>query len=132
MFEPNVIKAGGNDAAKVAAYYTEEFHREDYYIDSDDPARIWMGYADRLGLNGEVTKKDMESVFAGIHPQTGKSLAGKGGESGSRRPGWDCPFSAPKDVSLLYARGDDKLKEEIRSCHFDAIKQTMDLIQENL
>lgn len=104
-------------------YYTKELRVEDYYLKGQEPAGVWKN-GKALGLEGFVEREQLDRVFAGQHPKTGKQFVGHGGKKG-RMPGWDLTFSAPKSVSVLYGAADDEIKEKVRLCHHRAVEAAM-------
>ncbi len=74
----------------------------EYYLDPDEPPGQWWGSGrDALGLDGEVTGEQLRELLDGRNLTTGTKLGRKfGGKSAS---GFDCTFSAPKSISVLWA-----------------------------
>lgn len=125
MFEPTLVK---NTADRAAKYYTQDFHREDYYVLGDEPLGTWSESMEKLGLTGYITKEDMALVMRGQHPQTGQVLVKGGGKNRNKRLGYDCPFSAPKDYSLVWAKAkfvDPELALYLEKIHEDAIDKVL-------
>lgn len=74
----------------------------DYYLDPDEPPGQWWGSGrGALGLDGEVTGAQLGELLDGRHPTTGAKLGRKFGAKSAR--GFDCTFSAPKSISVLWA-----------------------------
>ena len=89
-------------------YFKKSLRQADYYASDDavgskgkdrqEDMGIWHGRgAELLGLSGDIKRRDFEALLDG-HGITTKKTA-------NRRAGWDLTFSAPKSVSLVWARG---------------------------
>jgi conjugative relaxase-like TrwC/TraI family protein len=102
-----------SSAGSAAAYYTK------YLADAPGEAPgVWAGrQAARLGLAGDVSAVDLETVLEGRDPRSGMLLgqhladrALADGRVVRAVAGFDATFSAPKSVSVLWAlTGDDRL-----------------------
>jgi conjugative relaxase-like TrwC/TraI family protein len=104
-----------SSAAATARYYAE-------YLTAA-PGEVpgaWVGrQADGLGLTGEVTVEQLESLLSGHDPvsgaQLGSALADRPTQNGGvvrAVSGFDATFSAPKSVSVWWAlTGDRRLLE---------------------
>jgi conjugative relaxase-like TrwC/TraI family protein len=140
------VQSIGKLAASQAEYYTKQLHHSvgedvpvlrgdqmvsqvDYYAGHQSPSR-WMGSGlGRVGLSagGAV---DTE-LFTGLMNHTAPS-----GEvmSVARTHGkvaaFDHTFSAPKSVSLLYAFGDDRVRDEVTAAHQRAVGEALDYMEE--
>ena len=124
------IAALHDDAAN---YYCrdEKLGRDDYYLKGSEPPGVWYG-GESLGLSGVVEKDDFANVREGKNPKTGKMLVGTGGHKNKHHAGWDFTFSAPKSVSIAYARAEGELKNKILEAHNEAVKEAMDYIKEDV
>ena len=120
------------NAAGIVAYHlhlAEDAHlpggqrlREDYY--SSEGAGIWHGSASaRLGLSGSVSPDDFKRLAEGYSP-SGEALVQNAGDP-ERRAAWDLTFSAPKDVSVLWAVADRETRDEIERVHDRAVAETL-------
>jgi len=110
-----------------------------YYAAHGTPPGTWLGagltgLADGAGLTpgSFVTPVQMERLFAnGEDPATGTPLGQSPhvytGPADRRRPvaGFDCTFTAPKSVSVLWALADDTTREVVYECHRQAITETI-------
>ena len=120
---------------KNARYYSDLAHQDDYYHRGKEPAGIWHGKgAQAFGLAGEVERKKFLHLSAGLDPDGKEALVQNAGkkEEYARRCGWDVTFSAPKSVSALWAAAPDELREKISSAHREAVKATLDYLEEHL
>ena len=93
----------------------------DYYLDPNEPAGRWFGHGlDAVGLGGEADGDDLRALLEGRHPQTGKPLGRRFGDTSAR--GFDATFSAPKSVSALWAVTPDRwVRAEVLAAHDAAV-----------
>jgi conjugative relaxase-like TrwC/TraI family protein len=84
----------------------------DYYAARGEAAGVWRGQAAaELGLAGRVHRDDFVRILDGCHPATGDEL---GRHHATRKNvAFDVTFSLPKSVSLMYALGDDRVREGV-------------------
>ncbi|WP_316185808.1 MULTISPECIES: MobF family relaxase [unclassified Bradyrhizobium] len=114
------ISARGN-AASASRYYGH-LQRDDYYSRDGDPPGRWAGRgAERLSLDGPVTRTEFDAALRGIDPKTGERLAQLGGRGREHAAGWDMTFSAPKSVSVLWALSDAPERQIIAQAHRSAV-----------
>lgn len=86
--------------------------REDYYLRGGTAVGRWHGSgAARQGLDGTVSVDQLVRMFDGEHPGTGEQLGRRLREGGVAA--WDLTFSADKSVSLLWALGDDDVRDYV-------------------
>ncbi|WP_277749183.1 MobF family relaxase [Marinomonas hwangdonensis] len=113
---------------RTVSYYTN-LATEDYYLGAGEPPGQWYGLGSRnLGLYGNtVEKADIEALINGGAP-SGAPLV-QNTYSDKRRLGWDCTFSAPKSVSILWARADDNLRSKIQTAQSQAAKRGIDALE---
>jgi conjugative relaxase-like TrwC/TraI family protein len=105
-------------SAGRADYYLREIakDREEYLSGQGESPGEWLGgSAAALGLRGECSAEEFQRVFAWRHPQTGEQL-GRAPRSDAM-PAWDLVLRPVKDVSVLYALGDDKTRRVAREAH---------------
>jgi conjugative relaxase-like TrwC/TraI family protein len=89
---------------------TGEQYTTGYYSENDRAPSRWMGKgAERQGLSGAVSEKDLERALSGI-TTSGEDISKRGGHDKERRMGSDWTFSAPKIASIL-AIDDPRIKE---------------------
>ncbi|MDV3502527.1 MobF family relaxase [Marinobacter sp. M-5] len=109
--------------------YYANLASEDYYISGGEPAGRWAGLGARLsGLQGEVDTKDYRSIFRGCAPD-GTALCENPGDH--HRAGWDLTFSAPKSLSILWARSDADLRQLIQAGQLKAVKQALSFLEQH-
>jgi conjugative relaxase-like TrwC/TraI family protein len=105
-------------SAGRADYYLREIakDREEYLSGQGESPGEWLGgSAAALGLHGECSAEEFQRVFAWRHPQTGEQL-GRAPRSDAM-PAWDLVLRPVKDVSVLYALGDDRTRRTAREAH---------------
>jgi conjugative relaxase-like TrwC/TraI family protein len=109
-------------------YYTERL--QSYYLDGDEPPGRWWGRgAGDLGLTGQVDPDAFLAVMAGEDPATGRDLGRRYGDASVR--GFDATFSAPKSVSVLFALGDEKMRDEVVEAHDRAIEAVLGWVEDH-
>jgi conjugative relaxase-like TrwC/TraI family protein len=105
-------------SAGRADYYVREIakDREEYLSGQGESPGEWLGgSAAALGLQGVCSAEEFQQVFAWRHPQTGEQL-GRAPRSDAM-PAWDLVLRPVKDVSVLYALGDDRTRRVARDAH---------------
>jgi hypothetical protein len=86
--------------------------REDYYLRGGLATGVWRGSgAAELGLAGSVNAEGLVRLFDGEHPRTGMRLGRRLRKDGVAA--WDVTFSADKSVSLLWALGDEQIRQQV-------------------
>jgi conjugative relaxase-like TrwC/TraI family protein len=110
--------------------YYSDLAKEDYYLDGGEPNGVWLGKgAKLLDLSGNVDNEKYINVMNGYTPDKKYELCQKSGKN--HRHGWDLTFSAPKSVSIAWARANDELKQQIQNAHFEGVKQSLSFIEEH-
>jgi Ti-type conjugative transfer relaxase TraA len=123
------VKSLGTADSGISAYY-ESLSADDYYERGEEPPGQWHGrLAGVLGLDSVVKPGELRKLFEGFHPHTGEPLAGNAGIS--HKAGWDCTFSAPKSVSVLWALTDEPTKGQIAAAHDAAVHAGLDYLEKN-
>jgi len=112
--------------SEAGRYYTE--HLPSYYLDDDEPPGRWWGRgAGDLGLTGQVDPEAFLAVMAGEDPTTGRDLGRRYGEGSVR--GYDATFSAPKSVSILFALGDERVRDQVVDAHDRAVEAVLGWVE---
>jgi conjugative relaxase-like TrwC/TraI family protein len=112
------------------SYYLESVAQgiEDYYTGTGEAPGRWVGSAARtLRMEGEVDDDGLTAVLGGAHPRTSDQLTSRRG--GTRVPGFDLTFSAPKSVSLLFGLGDREVSRQARQAHDRAVDAALDYVE---
>lgn len=111
-------------------YYTN-LAKEDYYLDGGEPNGKWAGKgAHLLGLKGDVQPNDYFNVLNGYTPNGKIALCQSPGKQHNH--GWDITFSAPKSVSVAWARADQHLKKQIQLAQEKAVRSTVKLLEQEV
>ena len=108
--------------------YYLQLHEEDYYLrkEGGEPPGQWAGrLVEPLGLRGLVGEKEFRKLFNAESP-TGEPLRQR---RPNERPAFDLTYSAPKDVSIVYALGGPELKRKIEEAIYAAVKEAMKYIE---
>jgi conjugative relaxase-like TrwC/TraI family protein len=128
-----MISIGKLTSVEQAVRYLREAVAQqqiEYYTARGDSPGRWAGPgAEVLGLHGEVTDTDFAAVLAGTHPRTGEEL----GKHWWRQTvvAFDVTVSAPKDVSILYALGDERTRSTILRIHGEGVQAAAEYLQAN-
>lgn len=116
------------NAINSIAYY-EELAKEDYYQGGGEPPGKWIGLGARaMDLTNQIDTTSYRRVFNGFSPE-GKPLCENAGAN--HRPGWDLTFSAPKSVSMLFARADEELRKAIQDVQQHAVEEAFGFIEQH-
>lgn len=111
--------------ADAGRYYVED--QLGYYLDRGEPPGRWHGRgADRLGLAGAIEEDDFLDLMAGVDPVAGRALGTRHTDRTVR--GYDVTCSAPKSASVLFAFGDDTVRQEVLDAHDAAVAAVVDWI----
>ena len=107
------------------------YEADDYYNGKGEPQGKIIGLAAKgLGIKPELDTTVYRRVFSGFAPD-GTPLCENAGAN--HRPGWDLTFSAPKSVSMLYARADEDTRKTIQEIQQQAVEALCrDRAQESL
>jgi len=126
-------------AGGAKKYYSEEYYSEgqskevnsnelNYYSEKDQIIGKWGGAgAEKLGLTGDIQKKDFADMCDNLNPQTGKKLTSR--NDTDRTVGYDFTFNASKSVSLVYSFANDADKKEILKAFQNSVRETMTEIE---
>ncbi|QYJ89671.1 MobF family relaxase [Shewanella halotolerans] len=111
------------------SYYTD-LAKEDYYLDGGEPNGEWTGVGARLiGLTDSVETNDYLNIMRGHTPDGRYALRQQ--SSLKQRAGWDLTFSAPKSVSIAWARADKELKIRIQKAHRQAVLKAVEKLEQH-
>jgi hypothetical protein len=121
-------KIAGKDAGGYATYLTSESERGDYYVDPQDEegegaAGEWHGSPSvlaSLGLSSDrpVERDQLVALMNGEAPNDGRKIRPAGG-NGTKVAGVDMTFSAPKDVSALWAASSGEHRDQIEKADWN-------------
>jgi len=108
------------NATSSKEYFTTGLSREDYYT-GEGRAGTWFGAgATRLGLAGDVARKDFASLCDNVKPGTDARLTPR--TKANRRVAYDFNFHVPKSVSILYGLEYD---DRILSVFHESVRYAM-------
>ncbi len=100
----------------------------EYYAARGESPGRWGGEAAAaLDLNGEVIDADFAAVLSGFHPHDGHALGRHWATQ--QVVAFDIAVSAPKDVSLLYALGDEHRRAAILRVHAEGVRAALEYLQ---
>mgnify|MGYP003633960582 CR=1 FL=1 len=106
----------------AAVAYFKHMAQDEYYTAEEEAEAEgeWAGRgAERLALEGPVSKADFEAALNGLDPKTGQPLAQINNKT--HAPGWDMTYSAPKSVSVMWALSSPKDRAKIEAVHKNAV-----------
>jgi conjugative relaxase-like TrwC/TraI family protein len=113
---------------EAGRYYTERL--PGYYLDGgESPGRWWGSAAPDLGLSGEIDAGAFLAVMAGKDPDSDEDLGRRYGEGSVR--GYDATFSAPKSVSVLFALGNEQIREQVVEAHDSAVGAVLGWVEDH-
>jgi conjugative relaxase-like TrwC/TraI family protein len=117
-----VASISARGSATAALGYYAHLSADDYYTRGGEPPGRWAGAAaERLGLDGPVTRTEFAAALAGRDPMTGAALVQQS-SARDHAAGWDMTFSAPKSVSVLWALSAEPERRAIEDAHREAVK----------
>ena len=141
------MQAIGKLVASQAGYYTEQLRHSvgedvpvlrgdrmpaqvDYYAGHESPSR-WMGSGlGKVGLEaGEVVDTEVFAKLMAHETPEDESMVRRFASHG-KVAAFDHTFSAPKSVSLLYAFGDDRVRDEVTTAHQRAVAEAVNYMEE--
>ena len=117
-----VASISGRKSIGAAVAYFKHMAKDEYYTAEDEAEAEgeWEGRgAERLALEGPVSKADFEAALNGLDPRTGAPLAQINNKT--HAPGWDMTYSAPKSVSVMWALSSPADRAKIEAAHKNAV-----------
>jgi len=134
MLSIKLIKIGDED------YYLD-LAAEDYYTNGGEPPGKWVGGAAPLfGLFGKVENDHFRRLLRGYLPRPNVGpgedpplipLVQNAGNR-DRRAAWDCTFSAPKSLSVIWSQADPELRHEIQHSWQESVEEALAYAEEHL
>lgn len=116
----------------AAVAYFKHMAKDEYYTAEDEAEADgeWAGRgAERLALDGPVSKADFEAALNGLDPKTGEPLAQI--KNKTHAPGWDMTYSAPKSVSVMWALSPPADRAKIEAAHRQAVSAATRHLEDN-
>ncbi|KCZ52163.1 MobF family relaxase [Hyphomonas pacifica] len=117
-----VASISARKSVAAAVSYFKHMAEDEYYTGQGEAEADgeWDGRgAERLALEGPVSKADFEAALNGHDPRTSTRLTQIGK---SHAPGWDMTFSAPKSVSVMWALSSPAERVRIEAAHRQAVR----------
>lgn len=124
-----VASISARKSVGAAVAYYKHMVQDEYYTGDREADGEWSGRgAERLALEGAVTKAEFEAALKGLDPRTGERLNQTGK---SHAPGWDMTFSAPKSVSVMWALSSPAERARIEQAHRQAVTAATRHLEDN-
>jgi conjugative relaxase-like TrwC/TraI family protein len=130
-----VASISARKSVAAAVSYFKHMASDEYYTGKGEQQTEaeadgeWAGRgAERLALDGPVSKRDFEAMLNGRDPKTGARLTQIGK---SHAPGWDMTFSAPKSVSVMWALAPEPYRKQIEAAHRSAVQAATTHLEDN-
>lgn len=103
---------------------------ENYYNEQNQAIGRWLGSgADALGLEGDIHSGEFLKMIKGIHPKTNDKVWEN---KKLKYNATDMTCSAVKDFSVLWAIGDDEMKDKLSAIHDKAVNRAVAKASNNL
>ena len=112
--------------------YYQQLAQTDYYTKGGEPPGRWVGTgAERMGLIGKpITDDSLKNLLNGCAPDGSRNLVFNAGKE-NRQKGYDFTFSAPKDVSVLWAASPEWMRLEIQRAQQAAVERAILYLEDN-
>lgn len=96
-----------------------------------EPDGFWLGRAasEHLVLGGTISPAGLRAVLRGRDPANGAPLLDERSRRGRRIAAYDCTFSCPKTVSLLFALGPEEVRPVVRQAHDSAVAAAVSYLE---
>ena len=143
---------------KPSLRYYQELTTEQYKQEGGERPGTWMGRGAQMldlwvktaqGFHTQaMDAATFDALADGLHPHTGTPLRAYAGKP--RKPesamsafdasrkgtkqykqGWDLTLTAPKDVSILWALGNDKVRRDVELAHRYAVASAVEFMEES-
>lgn len=127
-----VASISARKSVGAAVAYFKHMAQDEYYTKEDEAEAEsdWGGRgAERLALDGDVSRRDFEALLNGYDPKTAEPLVQTGNKS--HAPGWDMTYSAPKSVSVLWALSPPEARTKIEAAHRQAVSVATKHLEDN-
>ena len=115
------------------AEYHLRLAREDYYTKGGEPKGKWIGgAAGHFELEAKLVRnRQLRQLLDGYSPENKTQKLVQNAGKKSRQKGWDLTFSAPKEVSVLWAASSQQVRRKISKCQLEAVKVAIDYLEAN-
>jgi conjugative relaxase-like TrwC/TraI family protein len=108
-------------------YYLDEERTEKYADDTNVDIRYTGLLAMELGLKTRMKRSKLCNVYSGCTASCEELLVNSGP---AHKSGLDFTFSAPKPVSVAWARADESLRDKITAAHRFALVESISFLEE--
>lgn len=115
--------------AASAGYYAKQ---TGYYANEsgNEPRGQWYAPAgDHALTDGTLVDAGLFARLFDAKDESGQTLITNGGGRLDRVPAFDVTLSAPRSVSLIWALGNERIREAIEAAHAKAVRQTLDVLE---
>jgi conjugative relaxase-like TrwC/TraI family protein len=103
---------------------------DEYYLGVGEAPGTWDGiWSKELGLVGVVEAEELSRLIDGHQPRSGDDLVA--GLRERKVKAFDCTFSAPKSVSLLWALGTEGTARAVKHAHDEAVGVGLGFLEEH-
>ena len=126
-----VASISARKSVGAAVAYFKHMAQDEYYTGKGEAEADgeWDGRgAERLALEGPVSKAEFEAALNGLDPKTGASLVQT---SRNHAPGWDMTYSAPKSISVMWALSPESDRAKIETAHRSAVHAATTHLEDN-
>lgn len=126
-----VASISARKSVGAAVAYFKHMAQDEYYTSEGEAEADgeWAGRgAERLALEGPVSKAEFEAALNGIDPKTGDALVQL---HHNHAPGWDMTYSAPKSVSVMWALSPEADRTKIEAAHRSAVSAATRHLEDN-
>lgn len=126
-----VASISARKSVGAAVAYFKHMAQDEYYTSEGEAEADgeWAGRgAERLALEGPVSKAEFEAALNGIDPKTGDALVQL---HHNHAPGWDMTYSAPKSVSVMWALSPEADRTKIEAAHRSSVSAATRHLEDN-
>ena len=106
----------------VEKYLTEG--KEHYYKEGLEKNGSWLG-GESFGFSGDIKLGDLKNLLEGRNSDGDLLIK----QLENRQVGWDCTFSAPKSVSIVWAFSDAAQRKLIEDAQDRAVEKAVDYLK---
>ncbi len=116
------------ESSRAAYYLSTTASGSDHEGGLVEPDGVWLGrLSASLGLAGVAAPAAVRALLGARSPLDGSRLFPR--EDRRRLSAYDCTFSTPKSVSVLFALGRPEVTDQVRLAHEDAVVASLDYLE---